>query len=80
MSSRVLCVGDEPESGGKRKEGTEGEKMGEERAAIDNGEVGTEEEESEIEGEEEVLYETSSHEQLESAGGSVDSDGSWEER
>ena len=79
MSSRVLCVGDQPESGGKRKEGADGVEMGEERAAIDNGEVGTEEE-SEIEGEEEVLYETSSHEQLESTGGSVDSDGSWEER
>ena len=93
MSARVLRVGDEAESGGKGKEKASGRQdMGEEMecvqngvTAVEGGEDEVEESESELEGEEEVLYETStgssSQEKLESSSGSVGSEeGTWEER
>ena len=86
MSSLRLSVSDEAEGEGKGgKEVVETQDTVEVRECVQNGVMGEEEDgggedDSELDGEEEVLYETSSHEQLESSSGSGDSERTWEER
>lgn len=85
MSSPSLSVKDEEGSEGKGgEEGVERQDTSETRGCVHNGvvaeEVGDGDEESEIEDEEEVLYETSSQEILESTSGSGESEGTLEER
>ena len=87
MSSQVLSVNDEVGEverggggdGGKTQEGEEVRECAENGVIVAE-EDGKEESESEVDGEEEVLYETSSHEQLESSSGSGGSERTWEER
>ena len=86
MSSQALSVDDEP--GGEVKGGEEVTERRESEVAVEcpyNGLTAAEEEgnggsESEFGGGEDVLYDTSSHEQLESSSGSAGSERTWEER
>ena len=87
MSSQVLSVSDEAgegEKGGGKdaKKTPENEEVQEhaENGVIAAEEDGRGESESELDGEEDVLYDTSSHEQLESSSGSGGSEMPWEER
>lgn len=86
MSSLRLSVSDEAEGEGKGgKEVVETQDAVDVRECVQNGVMGEEEDEggeddSELDGEEEVLYDTSSHEQLESSSGSGDSERTWEEK
>ena len=87
MSSRVLCVTDEVggsgEGGKKVSERQEEDEEDEEvRECVQNGAISVEEDESdgELDGEDEVLYDTTSHETLESSLGSGETEMTWEER
>lgn len=86
MSSRQLCVTDESGGGGEGgkvvSETQEEEESEEVRECVQNGAMSAEEDESdrELDGEEEVLYDTTSHETLESSTGSGESDMTWEDR
>lgn len=84
MSSGVLCVTDE-EGGGEKGGNKVLERPDEDeevREYAQNGAISVEEDEcdSELEVEEEVLYDTTSHETLESSSGSGESGMTWEER
>ena len=87
MSSQVLSVSDEAGEEGKGggKDAKKTQENEEVREYTENGVIAAEEDgrgesEGELDGEEELLYDTSSHEQLESSSGSGGSEIPWEER
>lgn len=87
MSSQLLSISDEAGEEGKGGEGDAKSTQGSEEVVecAENGVTttendGREESDSELDGEEEVLFDTSSHEQLESSSGSGGGEKTWEER